>query len=516
LPTLTALFDKTANKMPEQIALVFNEHKIEYGRCQEAINRLAQGLKELGIEKGDRVAIMLPNVPHFCISYYAILRLGAVAVPVNIMFPQQEIRYILRDSGAKAIIAWYGFAPEVMPAVEDSICKEILFLGNKVPKGTRALTMLMAKSRPISNAPEVSEGDLAVINYTAGISDEALGAELTHSALTANASTCREMFRISSGERIISVLPLFHPLGQTLVMNASFLAGATVVLVPRFEPEQVLKTIEENNVTFLAGVPDMFRALVGVESGVSIPSLKYCLSYGGRLSNDLIQEFETRFDALILEAYGLTEAGPLVTTNRLDRDRKIGSVGLPLFGVEIQIRDEEGNILKPKESGEIWIKSPSVMRGYYNRPEESAKRLKDGWLFTGDMGYLDEYHYLFIQERKDDIIVKGGFHIYPIEVEDIILQHEAVEEVAVIGVPDQIQGSEVKAVIVTRKGHSVTGEEIVEFCRQYLPVYKTPKYIEFREALPKSATGRVLKRALRNEFNGKKNQGESNKSKQET
>lgn len=500
MATLFSLFDKTAQKMPEQVALVFSDNKIEYGRCLEAINRLAQGLKDLGIAKGDRVALMLPNVPHFCISYYAILRLGAVVVPINIMYQESDIRYHLTDSTASAIIAWEGFSSEVIPAVRStSTCKEILLLGNKVPNNTRPLTLLMAKSRPIEGAIPVEADDLAVINYTAGISDEALGAELTHAALLANASTIRDMYHITSEEKLISVLPLFHPLGQTLVMNTSFLVGATVVLMPRFEPNEVVKAIQEHNVTFLAAVPDMYRSLVNTSTETSTPSLKYCLSYGGRLSAELMNEFETKFDTLVLEAYGLTEAGPLVAANRLDRDRKPGSVGLPLVGVEIQIRDEEGNIQKPLESGEIWVKSPSLMRGYFNRPEESAKRLKDGWLFTGDMGYLDEDHYLFIQDRKEDIILKGGFHIFPREVENVLLQHEAVEEVSVIGVPDKVQGWEVKAYVVLKKDHSATAEELIEFCRQTLPVYKTPKYLEIRTILPKSATGRVLKRVLRNE-----------------
>jgi long-chain acyl-CoA synthetase len=500
VPTIISHLKKNVERAPEAGALVFGDKKIEYGLFLESIRRLAQGLKNIGISVKDRVAIMLPNVPHFCISYYGVLELGAIAVPVNIMYDEENIAYILNDSGAKAIIAWVGFKSQVSAAVAKSPeCKQVIYLGDTVPKGTLALSILLAQSRPLEETVDIPDSDSAVINYTSGVSDMPHGAELSHDALFSNATTCREMFMITAQEKLLAILPLFHPLGQTLVMNTAVLAGACVVILPRFSPEEIYNVIKQNGVTFMAGVPGMFKSLaeLAIEKG-STPSLKYCMSYGSPLPDQVLKDFEEKFDTLILEAYGLTEAGPLVTANRLHRDRKHGSAGLPLVGVELQIRDASNDQLRPKQNGEIWIKSPGLMKGYYNKPAETEAILKDGWLFTRDIGYLDEDHYLFIQERKDDIIEKSGFHIFPSEIESLLMQHPAVAEVAVVGVAGLPQGAEIKAFIVLKKGAEMTKEQVETFCIEaQLPLYKIPKIIEFCPELPKSPTGRVLKRLLR-------------------
>ncbi len=499
MPTLVSNLHRTVEKSPEQIALIFNEVNIEYGRLLEAVKRLAQGLKELGVRKGDRVALMLPNVPHFCISYYAVLEIGAVVVPFDLLYKEEEIKHRMEDCEAGVIIAWVGFYSRLMPSVQGLSKKvTILLLGERIPRNTLSLTQLIARSSPLSAPVEVADGDLAVINYTSGSLDESFGAELSHAALVANASICRDMLRITSEERLIAVLPFFHPLGQTLVMNTGFMLGATIILVPRFVPADVIDAVRNRGVTLLAGVPAMFRSFAALDlKDQPVPCLKYCVSYGGRLTEEVIRDFEQKYDALILEAYGLTEAGPLVTCNRINRDRKIGSVGLPLLGVEVQIRDEEGALLRPNNSGEIWVRSPSTMTGYHNHPEETQKKLRDGWLFTGDIGYLDEDHYLYVQERKDDIIVKGGFHIFPHEVEEVIARHPAVAEVAVIGVPHTSQGFEVKAFVVLKENQSASEAELIACCEETLPKYKTPNYVEICASLPKSATGRILKQKLR-------------------
>jgi len=498
LGNLVELLSNSAARLPKHTALIFGDNKIDYGLLFEASKRLAHGLKDLGIRKGDRVAIMLPNVPHFCISYYGILQLGATVVPINIMYNKDEIQYELQDSGASLLITWTGFQSQAIPAAESSPeCKNILFLGDNIPKGTIALTRIISESSPLDEPITIKDTDLALINYTSGVADAPLGASLTHNSLYSNAVTCSEMFRLSEDDKIIAVLPLFHPLGQTLVLNASISTSSTIVLMPRYTPEEIVNAIAQNGVTFMAAVPGIFRNLIDINIGDNpLPTLKYCMSYGGKLSTDLLEEFEARYNTFVLNAYGLTEAGPLVTSTRLDRERKTGSVGLPLFGVEIQIRDELGNILRPLHNGEIWTKSPNIMQNYYNNPVETNKRLKDGWLFTGDIGYLDDSHHLYIQERKENIIVKGGFQIFPHEVEKVIMAHSDIEEAAVIDVPDQVQGSEVKAFIVLKESKKLSPEDIVKFCRHTLPVYKTPRYIEFCSGLPKSPTGRILKRLL--------------------
>ncbi len=498
LLTLHAHLTKVAEKYPEHIALIFGNHRIEYGRFLESSKRLAQGLSELGISKGDRVALLLPNVPHFPISYYAALELGAVIVPINFFNSSDEIAAILNDCGAKAIIYWNGFYSQVAQALlQAPACQHQLVLGELIPKNSKSLTQIIAQSSPITATNEVLIDDVAMISYIS-TPEGPLGATFTHQALMSHIVTCHEMFRITGEERLLGVMPLFHPLGQMLAMNVAFYIAATLVLLPRFVPSQVIDAIREHNITFFAGVPDMFKALNEAKADeIPTPSLRYCLSYGGVIQPEVLMDFERRFDALILETYGFTEAGPLVTSNRINRDRKSGSVGLPLIGVDIQIFNEEGQLAKPNQSGEIWVKSPSLMIGYYNKPQENQKRFRDGWFFSGDIGYMDDEHYLFVQERKEDVIVKGGFQILSSEIEQILLQHPAVAEVAVVGIPDTVQGQEVKGFVVLKPEQTATSDDLINFCKEQLPVYKVPKLVEICTSLPKSPTGRVLKHLLR-------------------
>ena len=507
MSTLVSKLDKVVKNTPEQIAIVFNDTKIEYGRFHEAVLKLAQGLHDLGVAKGDRVGLMLPNVPHFCISYYAAISIGAIAVPINFQSLQSDIEYYLQDSGAKVMITWQGFCNEVLPAVEKTeTCREILVLGNKIPGTARPLTQIIASSKSLSESVSMDSSDVAVINYSAGITNKALGAMMTHEALIANANAARNLFMLTSKDTLVSPLSLSHPLAQTLQMNAAFFSGGTLSLISRFNPNDVVENIQKNRGTFFCGVPDMYKSLAKLEIDQSnTPSLKHCLCYGGHLAEKVIEQFEAKFDAFVYQSYGLTEAGPLVASNRFDKDRKSQSVGLPLVGVDIQIRGQNGSPLKPNESGEIWIYSPSTMKGYFNRQDETDKRFRDNWLFTGDIGYLDEDHYLYIQERKEDIIMKGGFQIFPRQIESVLAQHDLVDEVAVVGVPDPVQGSELKALIVPKKNAEINRDDIMEFCKNSLPVYKIPKYIEFTKELPKSAAGRVLKHVIRQNLAATKN-----------
>ena len=496
MPTLVSQLLQSTSKQP---AIIFNDTEICFESITTAAKRLATALIDHGIEKGDRVAILLPNVPHFCISYYATLMARAIAVPLNFMHDSIELGHQLSDSGAKILITWQSFLPQILQVYKSiPTCKDLLLLGERISQDGASLTQLIAESKPLDPIPDISETDSAVLNYTSGISDTAMGAELTHGAIANNATTCIDMFNITDHDKQVAVLPLFHPLGQTLVMHASFVAGAPLVLLPRFKPQEVIKAVHKSEATFIAAVPGMFRALNEAQGDpVKLPSLKYCMSYGGPLPKEILVEFENKFDVALLKAYGLTEAGPLVSSTRLLRDRKSDSAGLPLLGVEVQIRDAFGTVLHPNQSGEIYVKSPSLMKGYYNKPEETVRRLQDGWLATGDIGYLDLDHYLFIQERKDDIITKGGFAIYSREVERVILDHDAVEEAAVIGVSDAMHGAEVKAFVVLKKDARLSEKELYKYCQDFLPIYKCPKYMESVSSLPKSPTGRVLKRYLR-------------------
>ncbi|HOT97834.1 MAG TPA: AMP-binding protein [bacterium] len=487
--------------MPENCAMVFGSHRIEYRRFYSAVCRLAAGLQSLGIQRGDRVALHLPNVSHFCISYYALLHIGAVVVPLNILSREAELTAILQHSGCRAIISWTGFTAQVQSALTQAReCTLWLLLGDTMPRSALSLTQLIARSPEQSYDPVSSPDDLAVINYLAGSAEEALGAEFTHAALVASATTYSEMFRMTVDDRILAVLPLFHPLGQTLVMHGTFYTGATLVLQPRFVAAEVVAALRDHRITYLAAVPDMFKILSQLgPPDPPVTTLKYALSYGAQLQPGVVEAFEANFHCHLLEAYGFTEAGPLVTSARINRERKPGSSGLPLLGVEVRILNEEGVQLRPHQSGEIWVKSPSMMQGYHNKPDRTLQRLRDDWFFSGDIGYLDDEHYLFVQERKEDIITKGGFQIFSFEVEEILARHPAIAEAAVVGIPDPTQGQEVKAVLVLRPGVTLSRDELITWCREYLPVYKTPRYIEFVSALPKTTTGRILKNKLRSE-----------------
>ncbi|MDZ7724565.1 MAG: AMP-binding protein [candidate division KSB1 bacterium] len=496
---LIAQLDHIVNRSPEQTAIIFGDIQINYQTFHESVGRLAQAFKELGITKGDRIAILLPNVPHFCISYYAALTAGGVIVPINFMNNVNEIMHQLSDSEARTVISWHGFHKQVAAAAAAApFCENLIFLGETIPQNSLSLTQLLADHNPIQEKTEIYPEDLAAINYTSGIADVPLGAELTHYALLDSAATCREMFLITDDKHTISALPLFHPLGQTLIMNATFIAGGTIVLQAHYSPEKLIQTIQNSNTHFMAAVPGVFRAMNNVtKEETELPSLKYCLSYGGKLDADTTDRFEKKYNAHILNSYGLTEAGPLVTCTRINRERKYDSCGLPLVGTEIQIRDDDGNILPPNSPGEICVRNSSLMRGYHNYPNETAQRLIDGWLLTGDIGYIDMDHYLYVTERKEDIILKGGFYIYPTEVEKRLLEHPKIQEAAVVAVPDPVQGSEVKAFVILKKSEEMQKQKVVQHCRETLAVYKCPKYVEFLPELPKSATGRVLKRHLR-------------------
>jgi len=487
--------------VPENPAMVFGSQRVDYRRFHQAVRRLAGALQALGIGRGDRVALHLPNLPHFCISYYALLHLGAVVVPLSILSKESELAAILQHSGCRGIISWSGMLAPLQGALEQAReCTLQLVLGEQIPRHAHSLTRLIAQSPELTSAPAAGPDDLAVINYIAGGAEENLGAEFTQAALVAGATTSSEMFRITVDDRVLAVLPLFHPLGQSLVMHGAFYAGATVVLQPRFQASEVVTALREHQVTFMAGVPGMFKLLAQMDPpDPPLSTLRYALSYGGQLQEGVLETFEEKFHAHLLESYGFTEAGPLVTSMRINRDRKPGSVGLPMVGVELQILDEEGRLLRPNQSGEIWVKSPSLMQEYYRKPDRTQQRLRDDWFFSGDVGYLDDEHYLFVQERKEDIITKGGFQIFSFEVEEVLLGHPAVAEAAVVGVPDPAQGQEVKACVVLKAGEQVSRDELISWCRSSLPVYKSPKIIEFVPVLPKSPTGRVLKNILRAE-----------------
>jgi long-chain acyl-CoA synthetase len=507
LGLLNRQFETAAKKNPNEIAIIFGDFQIDYRKLNNAIQRFASGLARLGIKQGDRVALLLPNVPHYIICYYGILHLGATVVPLSVTISKEELDYYLTDCGATALVGWTGLKSTILNAVQKSNnCKDVIFLGQSIPSNTHSLTSLIASAEPLKYGIETPGDTFSIINYTSGVADVALGAEMTQGAISSSAMTCQEEFFMSSDDSVMAVLPLSHPLGQTLMMHATFTAGATCVLLPKYSINAVAESIDKNGVTNLPGVPGIFKSLLEYknENG-SFETLKYCISYGGRLEEDSIKEFEDRFHCILFKAYGLTETAAIISANRIHKERKHNAVGLPILGTEIEIRTNQVFLASSNKIGEIWVNGPTVMIGYHNKPEETANKLIDGWLFTGDVGYLDDDFILFVIERKEDIIEKDGFEIFPREIEEVIKRNDAISEIAIVGVPDYAHGTEVKAFVVLKKDQNMTREDLFQFCKGSLPLYKCPQHIEFCKEIPKSATGRVLKKVLRKSVNKSQN-----------
>jgi long-chain acyl-CoA synthetase len=471
--------------------------------------QLAAGLRALGIEKGDRVIVMLPNCPEVIIAYQAIARAGAVVIPVLPLLKGPEVHYIASNSGAKAIITGAILVPLVRQALSDvSTLRAIVSVGTStsasptmlayrdvVEKGADQADRFMHELEGVSVSPD----DTAVILYTSGTTGNPKGVMLSHRSLVSNALSGFGEDRdpkAQFGQMQLAILPLAHAYG-ILISNISYLSGAIIVMLPRFEAGSVLAAIERYHIIGFAGVPAMFVALLYTPDAdkYDTSSLQYCVSGSAPLPVEILRGFEQKFHCEIREGYGLSEASAALTGHGADMPRKPGSVGVPISGVELRIVDEHDTSLSTGEIGEILARGPNIMQSYYNMPEETAKALRDGWLHTGDMGYLDEDGYLYVVERKKDLIIRGGFNIYPRDVEEVLAAHPAVIEAAVVGIPSERMGEEVKAFVVTRI--PVSAEDLMIYCREQLANYKTPSQIAFVHALPRNAVGKIDKKELR-------------------
>jgi long-chain acyl-CoA synthetase len=424
--------------------------------------------------------------------------LGGVVVPLNTELKGQEIHYILEDSECKMILFFETFEKEIINLIEktDSQMIFVLFGKSEFPNFIHWEDFIQQGTEYVSIPESNSDAD-AVILYTSGTTGHPKGVVLSHKNLFSNASACIETGSVSSNDIFLSVLPLYHSFGQTVVMNTCIASGALNVMLPTFDPNLVIKTIIENNISIFAAVPTMFKMILSSNSvNTQLPSLRLCLSGGAKLDLNLFHEFQEKFGHKIYEGYGLTEAAPVVSFNPMDYRSKAGSVGLPLPGIEVKIVDEEDQELTPGNEGEILVKGKNIMKGYLNRPEATKEIIKNDFLYTGDIGKIDDDGYIFILDRKGDLIIKGGFNVYPKEIEQVLSYHPKVNEVAVIGVPDPVQGEEVKAYISLKSGKRVSKKEIFEYCKEHLANYKCPKYITFLRNLPKSSSGKILKRKL--------------------
>ncbi|PEL14046.1 long-chain-fatty-acid--CoA ligase [Bacillus sp. AFS017336] len=487
----------SAINFPERIAYLYGDQYATYKELNEMVNKLAEGLTTQGISKGDGVALLLGNTPEFLIAYYGILRIGAFVVPINPLFTQDEISYILENSQAKAVIA-HGSVEEKLSKVKKQLNNLKLVVYTEAEKQDWTWKQLMETSTNESVSPSVDQEDLAVILYTSGTTGKPKGAMLTHRNLASNADSISKLLELDHSDRVVAVLPMFHVFCMTVCLNAPIACGAAIVIQPKFSPGDVVNTIRERKATVFAGVPTMYNFMNQLPNATSedFISIRVCISGGASIPIELLHNFENKFKVSILEGYGLSETAPLVSINPLKGTRKPGSIGLNIPAVTSKVVDQFGEELPRGEVGELIVQGPNVMKGYLGMPEATSLAFKDGWFYTGDLATMDEEGYIYIVDRKKDMIIVGGYNIYPREVEEVLYQHPAVVEAAVVGIPNEEYGESVKAFVVI-KDEQYTEADIIQFCKVRLVKYKIPSYVEFFKELPKNSTGKILRRELR-------------------
>jgi long-chain acyl-CoA synthetase len=477
----------SATAHPDAPAVRMGDSQLTYVELAAASAKVAGLLRSRGIEPGDRVGIMLPNVPEFAVAYYGVLRAGGVVVPMNVQLKQREVAFYLGDSGAKLVFAWHGCA--------DAAHKGAAEAGSDVVTvEPAAFETLAASTFPAAGVTEREGDDTAVILYTSGTTGRPKGAELTHSNLGRNVEVAaRTLFKLTPGDVILGALPLFHSFGQTCGLNAAVKAGACLALIPRFDPQAVLETIEREGVTIFEGVPTMYSALLNHpgHNHADVSTLRLCVSGGAALPVEVLRSFEDVFGCIILEGYGLSETSPVASFNHPDRDRRPGSIGTPIEGVEMRLLDVEDGV------GEIAIRGHNVMKGYWQRPEATAEAIDaDGWFRSGDLARVDADGCFFIVDRKKELIIRGGYNVYPRELEEVLHEHPAVREVAVLGIPHPELGEEVAAAVALKPDQSVTAADLRDFVKSQVAAYKYPRHVWLVDSLPKGPTGKILKRAI--------------------
>ncbi|UIO40138.1 fatty acid--CoA ligase family protein [Brevibacillus brevis] len=491
---------QSAKQFADRPAFVFMGETTTYAQFNQQVEHLAAGLAQHGIGKGDAVALLMDNRPHFVIAYYAILRVGAVVVPMNPIYTAREISFILSNSKAKAAIALSALQPVLTPMKDEIEDLQLLIYSESIENEITINQLVQeGQESEVGYAePERNEDDLAVILYTSGTTGQPKGAMLSHRNMASNADAMGILFELVPEDRMVAVLPMFHVFCMTVCMNGPIQTGAAIIIVPKFHPVDVLQTIREQKATCFAGVPTMYNYLLQVPTATKedFSSIRIYCSGGASMPVELLHKFEAKYDAKVLEGYGLSEAAPATTFNPLHGTRKPGSVGIDIPLVKNKVVDPVGNEVERGEVGELVVQGPNVMIGYLGLPDDTAAALRDGWLYTGDMARMDEEGYVYIVDRKKDMILVDGYNVYPREVEEVLYQHPAIIEAAVIGIPDEVHGEAVKA-FVALKEIAVSQEDIMAFCRDKLAKYKVPRQVEFVAELPKNTTGKILRRSLR-------------------
>ena len=480
---------RTAQAQPDATAIKLDDLTIPYAALAQGAARVAGWLVELGVRPGDRVAITMPNLPQFPIIYYGILWAGAAVVPMNPLFKSREVVFALRDSEARAIFAWEGMADEARAGAAE--------VGIPFIEVGAGFSGELGQHEPI-DLVDRDDQDTAVILYTSGTTGTPKGAELSHVNMTRNAAATVDLVGGRPGDVVFGGLPLFHSFGQTCGMNMGVACGATLTLLPRFEPAKALEILERDRVTIMEGVPTMYVALVNhPDKSADTSALRVSVSGGASLPVEVLHGFEKAFDAILLEGYGLSETSPVASFNHPDRERKPGSIGTPIAGVEFRLVTAEFEDVPEGEIGEIAIKGHNVMKGYLNRPDATAEVMRDGWFRTGDLARRDDEGYYYIVDRAKDMIIRGGYNVYPREVEEVLYEHPAVGTVAVIGVPDATHGEEVAAAVTLKPGATATPDELREYVKERVAAYKYPRIVWVTEHMPMTPTGKILKREIK-------------------
>jgi long-chain acyl-CoA synthetase len=489
---LASIATESAARTPTAVAVRLGGLELTYADLNDRSARLATLLGEEGLEPGDRVGVMLPNVLEFPIAYYGVLRTGGIVVPMNVLLKRREIAFYLEDSGAKLLLGWHGFGEEARDGAADAGTELI-------EVEPESFAELLGDREPTTELVETDEEDTAVILYTSGTTGKPKGAELTHSNLSCNAEIASETTcEVKEGDVVLGSLPLFHSFGQTVSMNASLRVGATLTLLPKFDPGEALEIMERDSVTHYYGVPTMYGALLHhpERENRDTSSLRICITGGAPMPVEVLRGFEEAFGCELLEGYGLSETSPVASSNHPGRPRKPGSIGTPLRDVEMKVVDENDEEVPQGEVGEIVIRGHNVMKGYWQRPDATEETMRGGWFHSGDMARVDEDGYFFIVDRKKDLIIRGGYNVYPREVEEVLYEHPKIREAAVLGVPHSEWGEEIGAAIVLHEGEELAPEEASEYVKERIAAYKYPRIVWFLDDLPKGPTGKILKREI--------------------
>ena len=510
---LSVLLEESARHRPDAPAVHFGELTLSFGQLDRIANQVANALVSRGLEPGDRVALSCPNLPWFPALYYGALKAGGAIVPLNVLLKRDEVAYHLEDSGSRFHFCFEGTGE--LPIGQEGHagfarcggCERFVCIGQRLDApafadGAETMAEFLDGQPDSFRSRDTAAEDCAVIVYTSGTTGRPKGAELSHSNLAWNAQICGRLLELGDADVMLTALPMFHIFGQSCLMNCALMHGLANVLIARFDAGETLRQMRERRVSVFAGVPTMYWELLRHDTDAETISalregLRACCSGGSAMPVQLMRGFEEKFGVAVLEGYGMSEGSPVVTFNLPGRPRKPGSVGLPVWGVEVMVADRRGEPVGAGARGELLFRGHNVMRGYHNRPDATAEALRGGWMHSGDIATVDEDGYVFIVDRDKDMIVRGGFNVYPREIEEVMMRHPAVSLVAVVGVPDERAGEEVKAFVVAEPASAVDADELIRWTKERVAAYKYPRLVEFRDSLPMNATGKILKRALR-------------------